>query len=267
MDIRKVLEQYDSMFGKETPEAIGDFLGEQLNIALVEGDIQAMFTLLNEQIGFCRDTNQETLCIQGCETLHSILLKMGIDGTLQYGKTLLNIANSYRAFGRYEEAARLFPKVQETYDNCLEEGNYEFAPLYNNWSLLYLSIKEYEKAIEMLKKTLDVIDRYEQAAINRATTRTNIACAIMSMPEGDEKEAERYLDESIEIFEKYDPKDYHYSGALSAKGDLLVRHEEYGEAIDKYMQAMDLIRLYVGDNLTTNDLMDKIADAACRMEN
>ena len=58
MNIDKVLMEYDSMFGVSSMEQIMDFLTEKLEEALGEQDIFSAITLLNEIIGFCRDTSQ-----------------------------------------------------------------------------------------------------------------------------------------------------------------------------------------------------------------
>ena len=58
MDINQVLTEYDSMFGVKELGEIETFLVEQIDKAYAEPDYYSAVTLLNEIIGFCRDTSQ-----------------------------------------------------------------------------------------------------------------------------------------------------------------------------------------------------------------
>ena len=56
MQIEKILNEYDSMFGRCTLDEIEQFLVDTMNKT---DDYSILFTLLNETIGFCRDTTQK----------------------------------------------------------------------------------------------------------------------------------------------------------------------------------------------------------------
>jgi tetratricopeptide (TPR) repeat protein len=288
MDIGKILKEYDEMFAVKSAHEIADFLAFHVDQAMIAGEKGALLTLLNEQIGFSRDTGMKETCLTACETLRELLDDMNLVGTIHYGKSLLNISNAYRALGYYDAAGKIFPEVEAVYKEQLEYGAYEFAALYNNWSLMCMDIGEPYQAIEYLKESIRVIDRFEQAAIKQATSRVNLACAILALPDNEDgvsvcsedtsgnlahsqllyklqetriEEAQRYIDEAIQLFEEKGGDDYHYSSALSARGDVHMLLGRYSEAIRDFTRAMDIFRLYMGETSNTKLLADKIAQA------
>lgn len=272
MDIREVLNEYDSMFAVNTPEEIETFLKEHVNMAEKEGDKASLLALLNEQIGFARDRGMKEEAIAGCRRLMDLTAEMGLKGTIQYGKTMLNIANGYRAFGLYNEAEELFNEIEQLYLKILPEGAYDYAPLYNNWSLLAMDAGDPERACDLIRLSIDVVDRYEGAVINRATSRVNLACALMDMA-GDEsalsekmREASDCIDEAIRLFETQGGDDYHFAAALAAKGDFLMKTGGYEAAAEIYDRAADIVRRYLGNSMKA-ELLDKKKAAAERMIN
>lgn len=59
MDIKCVLEEYDSLFGNTTLTEIESYLYQKICEAVREQDDAAVITLINEMIGLCRDTSQK----------------------------------------------------------------------------------------------------------------------------------------------------------------------------------------------------------------
>ena len=81
----------------------------------------------------------------------------GLIGTVPYASTLQNAANAYRVDGQLEEAIVLFEQALEIYENYLEPGDYRFAGLFNNLSLLYLEKGETWRAREYSERALAII--------------------------------------------------------------------------------------------------------------
>lgn len=263
MNIREVLREFDGMFAKNTPDEISAFLADKVRLAEAEGDKPALLTLLNEQIGFARDRGRKEEAIEGSSKLRALLDDMGLAGTIHYGKSLLNIANAYRAFGLHAESEALFHEIENLYVTILPEGSYEYAPLYNNWSLLAMSMGNDERAADLIRLAIDVVDRYDAAVIEQATSRVNLACALMGLAKN--AEAEPLLNEAIRKFETAGGRDFHFASALSAKGDLLMGSAEYEKALNHYNRALEIVRLYTGSNSKTRTLEAKIAEASAKL--
>lgn len=262
MDINKVLLEYDNMYGVNSLEEIDEFLTSKIEQALDEEDFYSALTLMNEMLGFCRDTSQREKGLRYCAEVENMFDRMGLHDTLEYATSLINVANVYRAFGFYDKAMDAFRTVELIYKAKLPVGEFNYASLYNNWSLLYQEIGDFKSAYNMLKRALSVVDMYERAVIQQATTRCNLAATLLHMSrEASEDntedgviseqyydEAIKYLKESLDIFEADGGRDFHYGAALSAMGDALYLKEKYDEASTYYKRALDEIEKHIGKN-------------------
>ena len=179
MDINNILEEYDSMFGRCELADNESFLQKNIERAKASGDYGAMITLLNEIVGFCRDTTQREKALSYCTTLLDVMHQIKLEGRVEYATSLLNIANAYRAFGLCKESVDLYQQVYENYKINVEPGAFAYASLYNNWSLVYQEMEEFDKAKDLLLKALEVVDLYEDAVIPQANTRTNLAVTLL----------------------------------------------------------------------------------------
>ena len=91
MDINQVLDTYDAMFGVYSLEQIDAFLEKMIEEALAEGDVSSIITLVNEMIGFCRDTGKEERGIAYCSQLITLMRDLEMEGTVPYATSMLNI--------------------------------------------------------------------------------------------------------------------------------------------------------------------------------
>lgn len=249
MDINKILEQYDDMFGKRSLLEIEEFLLVNIQKAKDAKEQEVLLTLLNEIIGFYRDTTKKEKAVLYCERLMELLEAMQLEGSIAYATSLLNIANAYRAFDRADEAVDLFLKVHGIYANTLNPGDFGYASLYNNWSLAYQELGDFENARNMLMRALVIVDLYEDALIPQATTRTNLAMTLLQLKtEEAYNDALRYLSEALGIFEADGGRDFHYGAALVAMGDAHEFKNEYDKAAEFYKKGLEEIEKHVGKN-------------------
>lgn len=253
MDINSILAEYDSMFGKCELADIEAFLKKNIESARDTGDYGAMITLLNEIIGFCRDTTQREKALHYCETLMNVMHQLKLQGRVEYATSLLNIANAYRAFGLCKESIDLYQQVYENYKINVEPNAFAYATLFNNWSLVYQEMEDFDKAKKLLLKALAVVDLYEDAIIPQANTRTNLAATLLQIgTDEDYAEAMQYLGEALAVYERDGGKDFHYGAALVAMGDAHFSKRDYDSAAKYYQRGMDEIEKHVGktDNYT-----------------
>lgn len=186
MNINKVLMEYDNMFGVSSMVEIEDFLLEMLYKANEEHDDYSAVTLQNELIGFYRDTSQNDKGLKYCGQVISRMKQLGIDGTVEYATSLINVANAYRAFGLHDKSLELYREVERIYREKLPAGEFNYASLYNNWSLLYQEMNDFENARLMLMKALAVVDLFPKAVIQQANTRTNLAVTLLRISQTQE---------------------------------------------------------------------------------
>lgn len=262
MNIQKIIDNYDAMFGKHSIAEIENYLYQNLTEAKMTGEKEAQLTLLNEMIGFCRDTTQKDKALNYCNELKDLLLNLNLGGTVAYATSLLNIANAYRAFGMISESSKLHEQALEIYKKELPANDFRYASLYNNWSLVYQEAGEYSKACEMLQKALQVLKYNSNTEIPQATTRVNIASAMIQTGTKESlAEAEEQLKAALDIFEKDGGRDFHYSAALVAMGDVCICKGNLSDAANYYAKGLEQIEKHTGRNANYYKVLEKLDNA------
>ena len=247
MNIELILAQYDAMFGKNSLEEIEEYLVKTIKEAKEQSEFGIVITLLNEIIGFCRDTTQKDKALQYCEELQEILKMLNLEGRIDYATSLLNVANAYRAFGLFKESLQLYGIVEETYQSQVAPTDFMYASLYNNWSLLYQEMQDYVSARDMLLKALVIADSYENAIIPQATTRANLAATLLQIGTDEAYEqAIGYLEEALAVHEKDGGGDFHYGAVLVTMGDAYSFKKDYANAVIYYEKGLAEIEKHVG---------------------
>ena len=258
MDLESILSEYDSMFGKNSLKEIENYLVVKIDQAQAEGESGILVTLLNEIIGFYRDTTQREKALLRCEQLQVVLKEMRLEGRIDYATSLLNVANAYRAFGLFEESLKLYHVVEDTYKGQVAPADFMYASLYNNWSLLYQEMEDYEAARDMLEEALTIVECYEDAVIEQATTKTNLAATLLQIGTKEaQSEAIVYLKEALRVFEKDGGRDFHYGAALVAMGDAYSCRKKYEKAASYYEKGLIEIEKHVGRTDNYNRVMEK----------
>lgn len=247
MNLEKILAQYDGMFGNSSLEEVEAYLVRNMGEAKEQSEYGILITLLNETIGFCRDTTQKDKALQYCDELQNILKMLKLEGRIDYATSLLNVANAYRAFGLFEESLHLYEIVETTYQKQVESNDFMYASLYNNWSLLYQEMQDYESARDMLLKALVIADSYKEAVIPQATTRANLAATLLQLgTDEDYEQAMEYLKEALAVHEKVGGSDFHYGAVLVAMGDAYSFKQDYVNAAVYYEKGLVEIEKHVG---------------------
>ena len=270
MNIHSILTTYDAMYGKYALSDIEAYLYENIEKAKEQSETDVLFTLLNEMIGFCRDTTQKEKALKYSADLLQLLDAMKLEGSIEYATALLNIANAYRAFGLLKTSLELFGRVEQIYKQKLDVKDFGYANLYNNWGLAYQEIEDYETAKEVLLKALAVVDSYEEAVIPQATTRTNLAATLLQLgTEEDYKEAIEYLQHALRIHEENGGQDFHYGATLVALGDAYCFQEDFFEAMKNYEAGLQEIEKHTGKNDNYARVLEKYhyAKSQCSKEN
>ncbi len=249
MDVNKILMEYDGMFGNYDLEDIEKYLVDKIYEAREKEDKSCEFTLLNEIIGLCRDTTQNDKGIMYCDELHNLMNHMKLEGTEEHATALLNIGNAYRAFGRFEDSMKCYENTYLIYRDRLEDNDFGYANLYNNWSLLYQEMGDFEGARKCLYKALNIVDSYSEAEIQQAITRANLGGTLVAIGTDQAiEEAEEVLAKALDVFERDGRRDFHYNGALVAMGDLMCKKKNYVKAVDYYEKGLAEIDKHVGKN-------------------
>ncbi|MDE7186275.1 MAG: tetratricopeptide repeat protein, partial [Lachnospiraceae bacterium] len=190
-----------------------------------------------------------------------LMEELQLENTEHFATTLLNAATAYRAAGDYATALRYYKQAQQIYERILQPGDYRFAGLYNNMSILLEKLDENEEAILHSRKALAVIEKLEGGEMETATTLTNMALIYLKIDQ--EQEARELLERALALFgEKEDIADAHYSGALAGVGEVCYRIQEYDKAMAYYKKAMEEVKKHFGENMSYAILCENCA-AVC----
>ena len=244
MTTNEFYEKLNKLFDEKDLEKVDEFLDESLKSALQNGDDFLGITILNEIIGFNRDTGNFEKSLRACDETISLLKRNHLEGTVEYATSLQNVANAYRAAGKKVESLGYYNIVFKIYREQLDENDYKFASLHNNIALLYQEMGNFMMAIEHLKKSLSIIEKIEESDIEVATTLSNLAASEIELD--DLPSAKKHLERALEIFRRDEEKNFHYSGALAAYASLMVKEGNTDEAMKLYEEALKEIEINMG---------------------
>lgn len=259
LEIEKILEQADKYFEENRGEEAEKLMLESVERAVREQDDGSVLQLLNELLGYYRETGQETNALRMAEQSIAQAERMGLEGTVPYATTLLNVASACRVFGRLRESMDYYFQVREIYDSLLEPDSMFMAGLKNNMALLYQEMGDYNKAKENLLEALEIVKK-KGAIYEIGVSCANLAGTCMQM--GQPEEAREYALKSMEVFREAGIEDNHYAAAQSAMGTYYYRKGDFSQAEGCYRQAMDTVERCVGRNGFYDRLKENLS--ACR---
>lgn len=246
MNMDEVFAELDRLYDNEHGEGVEEFLLAKVTQALGNMETGALIQLLNELIGYYREHSEHEKCVAYCVRLQNIIEGSELAGTMAHATTLLNIATCYRAAGLLKESNALYQQVKAYYDANLSPDSMLFASLYNNMSLLFREMGDFESAADCLERALGISLIYPECRIEQATTYANLASTFLQLGRGEE--AEDLLTKSIELFERDSVPDYHYSAALSAMAEAKYGKGDYRSAVNYYEKSLKQIERSVGKN-------------------
>lgn len=265
MNIEQVLRQLDGLFAQHKVDQVESFLLHRINEATAERDTGSLITLLNEIIGHYRETGEFEKSISCCRQVLILMDETGLKGSVAYATTLLNVANACRAAGLLRESMAYYQEVKKVYTEKLSPTDFRYASLYNNMSLLFQEMGDYESACDCLERALGIASMYSEARIEVAVTYTNLATSQLKLGRFDE--AIGNLKKAFAIFEMDEDRDYHYSGALSAMGEAQYLAGNLEESARYYKMALHEIERNVGRNKAYEITLQNLSAVTEKMQN
>lgn len=241
--VEEILNGLDSLFEHQKMDEVESYLQQALQEAMNEKEDSIVITIVNELIGFYRDISMYEKSIYYCEQILPFMEMRGLKDSIHYATTCLNVANAYRAAGHWEQSLEHYHKVKMVYDKMLTPTDSLYASYYNNLSLLYQEMGNFEDAAKCLKTALVIIEAYGDI-IKVAITCSNLAASLLRI--GQQEEAESYLNRALQIFIEDGERDFHYGAALSVMGELQLRKGCLIESQQYYERALAELEKHVG---------------------
>lgn len=242
-NVDEILAGLDKLFEEQRMSEVEPYLQEALKEAMETNDHSTVITIVNELIGFYRDTSQYDKSVYYCEQILPFMEKYGLKNSIHYATTCLNVANAYRAAGEWNVSLKYYEEVKAVYDKMLAPTDSLYASYYNNLSLLYQEMGDFTKAAECLKTALVIIEAYGDI-IKVAITCSNLAASLLRIDR--QHQAEEYLNRALQIFIDDGEQDFHYGAALSVMGELQFQKGNYEESKRYYRKALGELEKHVG---------------------
>ncbi|MCM1496008.1 MAG: DUF4125 family protein [Bacteroides sp.] len=244
MNVDKFFSGLDDLFSKGDMEAVEPYFQEQQRQAEQEGDLGAQITILNERMGFYRETSQYENAKQCIQQVMELIEQAGLTDSLPHATTLLNSANALRAAGELEQAMEYYNRVFALFEGQVPQMDFRYAELYNNVSLLYQELGRYDMASQCLLHALAIVQEQPGKEFQLAVTLTNLGSS--QLQEGKIEAAISHLSHAITLFKSMQVSDTHMAAALSAMGEACFRQKEFSQAEMYYQQALEMIEAYIG---------------------
>lgn len=260
MVVSDVLKKVDEYYSQNRGEEAEKLMQEAIAQAVAAGDDEGLLQLLNELLGYYRETSQvensyaiASQCIAQAE-------RMGLENTIPYATTLLNVANAYRAGGHLEDSLHLYQRVREIYDANLSSEDMLVASFENNLSLLYQEMGRFAESKESLLHALRIVETKTDMDFELAVTHANLATSCIRLNE--DEDARVYAETSMREFEAMGLEDAHYGAALSALATYFFKRGDYIQAQRHFERAMDIMER----NLGRNEFYERLKEnaEACR---
>lgn len=259
MNIEEILQRVDQYYGENKGEEAKKLLQRGILEAERDGDDGGLLQLLNELIGYYRETGCYEDSFQTSQRAIDLVRRMGLQDSIPYATTLLNAATAYRAGGELSESLKCYEQAEIVYDKLLTAEDMLQAGLQNNKSLLYQEMGDFKKARECQLKALSIAER-NNAEFEKAVTRANLAGTCLQLAK--DQEAYEYARLAIEAFEKMGVEDAHHGAALSAAGTYHYKKGYFKEALEAFQKAMNMVEISLGRNEHYKRLMENAE--ACR---
>lgn len=263
MDMKQIYAKLRDYFAAGQTAQAEDFLIEMMKQAQQISDYNSLIMLLNEMIGLCRESGQSEKALAYGGQVLQLMQQLGMQDSEAYATTLLNVATACRAAGKHMEAYQFYMEVFPLYEKWLEPGDWHFASLYNNMSLLFQETGEYDRAAECQGKALAVLDALEGRKFEGAVTHANLATTLCKIAEQEESadiavQAAEEAMTAIRIFESLGVTDVHSAAAWAGYGDAMMLLKEYETAVEYYNEALVRIERLVGRTESYERVAEKL---------
>ncbi|MBO4900130.1 MAG: DUF4125 family protein [Lachnospiraceae bacterium] len=256
MNIQDFRAGLDLLFEQNRIPEVEPYLEGALKVAIEESDDNAVVQILNEMVGFYRETCDYDRSIMYGEKALMIIENAGEKDSHAYATTELNLANALRAAGRIPESLEYYSDTERLYRQILTDEAFDFANLYNNMSLSYQEAEMFPEAIDCLNKAMETVLLYPDKRFELAVTHANLGNSLLGALRTDPtiKEAHpdifdgiaEHLHRAVDIFIERNENGAHLGAALMGLGDLYALQGNDVKAADYYLQSMQAVDRNLG---------------------
>lgn len=214
ININNLISELDNILSRNDYNSARESLEKWVEISENQKDNKSLFSLCNECIGLYRKIGDKDNCYKHCKKALDLLKTLNIENTVTGATALLNCATAFKAFGEAGKSIPLFEKAVDLYEKLLAENDKRLAGLYNNFALSLVDLKEYERALTLYKKAIEVLSNNPEFNLEQTVSYLNMANAIEAQKglENACEEIDILLDKAQKVLdEKYSETDGNYA--------------------------------------------------------
>ncbi len=229
---------------------------------------EAALVMLNDLMGYYRAVSRHEDMQRCAEQVLELISALGLEGTVNHGTSLLNIATGLRAAGKYPQAETAYQQAQQIFEARLSGPDYRLATLHNNLALLYTQTGRLEDAKARMLKALQLTEQLEDMETEKAITHTNLGNVCFGLHQTEE--GADHMKKAVSLFEKAPGRrDPHYPAALAGLGETYFHQGRLELSQEFYQKALLAIEALYGRNddwETTRQNLEMVKDLLRRKD-
>ncbi len=206
-DNGRFISRLDDFFSREDMRGAGDYLREQYEVCRSSGNDGGRLTVLNEMVGYYRQTGEEEAALCAVEEALSLTEKKGIQGDVSGATIILNCATTLKRFGRSDSAVKYYDEVQKVFEEKLDGNSALLAGFYNNKALALQDLGKSSESEICFRKAIEITLKDSANALETAISYVNLAHLLFEDDYMNE-EINRLLDGAVEILSN--PRYFNY---------------------------------------------------------
>lgn len=262
-DLHEFYQEVDRRYRHTSGDDVEVFLEDALCRARLSGDSDAIIAVASELGSVLRVRGEFTRAEQLYTKALRRLVTSPTASRLSQVNVRINLGDVYEAWGRFDEAIRIFDEAEALLD-CPESYPYQVSALCNNRSSAYREMGRLADARRDLKKAHKLLEHVENSAGERAVNEINLAQILLM--EGRLDEAQRTIEGALEAYKTLSGgRDIHKPNAYAVLGQILYLKGAYADASAAYGQAIAALTDKLGSSHTVEvlqrekDRIDKLA--------
>lgn len=197
------IKELDSYFAREDLRGAGECLLKWREKAAKSGDLSGELTVLNEMIGYYRQTKEEAEGLASVRDAFVLITRLGIENKLSSATVYLNGATTMKAFGKSAQAMEYYERTEKIYKENLPEEHPLTAGLYNNMALALEDIGDNEKAERYFRKAIAITEKIEKNELETAVSCINLA-HLLYKKDIENEEINPLMERALDILENPD---------------------------------------------------------------
>lgn len=248
MDIQENLAHLDELFATKQTEEVEPFLLNCIRQAIIQDDLSATLTYLNEIIGYYRSISYHQEAITMSKQALKLISSMNLEDTISHATTLINVATAYKFAGKLEEALAYYKQAADIFSLFTEENHhYQISSLYNNMSGVYEALNDYPEAINALHQALEHLNYVDGTIVQQAIAYSNLA--LLYHQSHQQETAYEFVMKANEIYVNNGLEDdNHYPATFSLLGSLEIERANYLAAKNYLLKAKAIQKQAYGYN-------------------